>query len=259
MSGWRRGKGRKSRLSFVSDKTDRLIVPILLYGCEVWCPMMTNLASKLQLRFYKIILKLSKSTPSCTVYGELEQFPLEVQAKCRMLIFWFKLVNINYKFKFSNSMYKFLYEMYREEKYKSPFLSTVGTVLNGIGLSGMWTHQFDLNYSNQWFKSKVTRVLRDQYIQQWSSEIESKEIYYNYRMFKNVFAPEDYLQILPLNLAYIFVHFRTQNHRLPIQRGRVMNLPYEDRLCTKCSTADIGDEFHYVFSCPFFVVARSRK
>ena len=72
-------------------------------------------------------------------------------------------------------------------------------------------------------------------------------------MFKNVFAPEDYLQILPLNLAYMFVHFRTLNHRVPIQRGRVMNLPYEDRLRTKCSSSDIGDEFHYVFSCPFFV------
>ena len=209
----------------------------------------------------------------------------------------------------------------------------------------MWTHQFDLNYTNQWFKSKVKRVLRDQYIQQWSSETESKEIYYDrrfpeitgednltvfsysgrvksperrwqqrradlrhfeifrhgpiiiytrlpaggtyypictfpassecligisdafsafclrvsvifptcslypqqkraysalhpqawtyiyrsmpegsyrvqspgfpkivyYRMFKNVFAPEDYLQILPLNLAHTFVHFRTLN------------------------------------------------
>ena len=103
-----------------------LLVPILLYGCEVWCPMMTNLASKLQLRFYKIILKLSKSTPSCMVYGELGQFLLEVQAKCRMQKFWFKLVNINYKFKFSNIMYKFLYEMYREGKYKSPFLSLTG-------------------------------------------------------------------------------------------------------------------------------------
>ena len=30
-----------------------------------------------------------------------------------------------------------------------------------------------------------------------------------------------------------------------------MHLPYEDRLCTKCSSADTGDEFHYVFSCPF--------
>ena len=53
---------------------DRLILPILLYGCEVWCPMMTKLASKLQLRFYKIILKLSKSTPSCMV--NLDSFRL---------------------------------------------------------------------------------------------------------------------------------------------------------------------------------------
>ena len=60
-------------------------------------------------------------------------------------------------------------------------------------------------------------------------------------MFKNMFAPENFT-------AYTFVHFRTLNHRLPIQRGRVMNLPYEDRLCNKCSSADIGEEFHYAFS-----------
>ena len=63
---------------------NRLIVPVLLCGCEVWCPMMTNLApkllwcpmitnqaAKLRLRFYKIILKLGKSTATCMVYGEL--------------------------------------------------------------------------------------------------------------------------------------------------------------------------------------------
>ena len=83
---------------------------------------MTTLASKLQLSFYKIILKLSKSTPSCMVYGELGQFPLEVQAKCRVLNFWFKLVNINYKFKFSNITYKFLYEMYRGKKLIAIFV-----------------------------------------------------------------------------------------------------------------------------------------
>ena len=67
-----------------------------------------------------------------------------------------------------------------------------------------------------------------------------------------------FLKVLPLNLAYTFVHFRTLNHRLSIQRGRVMNLPYGDRLCTKCLFADIGDEFHYVFCCPF-LFAESRK
>ena len=73
-------------------------------------------------------------------------------------MFPIKLVNVEYKFKFSNIMYTFLYEMYKEGKYKSPFLSTVETGLNGTGLSGMWTNQFDLTYSNQCFKSNVTRV-----------------------------------------------------------------------------------------------------
>ena len=52
------------------------------------------------------------------------------------------------------------------------------------------------------------------------------------------------------HLAYTSVHFRTLNHRLPIQRGR---------LCTKCLAADIGDEIHYVFSCPFFFLLSPGK
>ena len=83
-------------------------------------------------------------------------------------------------------MYKFLNDMYHARIYKSPFLSSVETILNEIGRNGMWINQFYLNVSNQWFKSKVIPILRDQYIQKWMSEITSKEIYYIYRMFKNV-------------------------------------------------------------------------
>lgn len=44
------------------DLFDKTVVPILLYGSEVWSSQLCNLANKLQLRFYKIILKLNKST-----------------------------------------------------------------------------------------------------------------------------------------------------------------------------------------------------
>ena len=64
----------------------------------------------------------------------------------------------------------------RKAIWSRHFCLSLRTVFTGLGPSGMWTNQFDLNYSNDWFKSKVTRVLPDQYIQQWSSEIESKEI-----------------------------------------------------------------------------------
>ena len=90
------------------------------------------------------------------------------------------------------------------------------------------------------------------------SEITSKKICYNYKIFSNVFVSEDFLEILLPNLAYTLVHFRPLNNRLPIQRGRIQNIPFEERICTKCNSEDIGDEFHYIFQCSFFAESRQK-
>ena len=55
--------------------------------------------------------------------------------------------------------------MYKEGKYKSPFLSTTETVFNGTGLCGIWTDSFDLNRTQKknknnnqnknWRKNKI--------------------------------------------------------------------------------------------------------
>ena len=42
--------------------------------------------------------------------------------------------------------------------------------------------------------------------------------------------------------------FRTLNHRIPIQRERIQNIPSKERICTKCNPEDIGDEFYCIFS-----------
>jgi hypothetical protein len=172
---------------------DRMIVPILLYGCEVWSPTMTNLASKLQIRFYKIILRLNKSTPTSMIYGELGQFPLEVQAKSRLLNYWYKLIKAYPTNKLSSNMYRFVYESYSKGDYHSNYLKIVEHLLNSLGLSGFWSNQFELTFSEHWFKLKISRCLKDQYIQQWMSDINTKELFNNYRLFKNVFQPEHYL------------------------------------------------------------------
>ena len=78
--------------------------------------------------------------------------------------------------------------------------------------------------------------------------------YYNYRLFQNVFVSEDFFA----NFATTSVHFRTLNHRLPIQRGRIQNIPFEERICTKCNSEDIGDEFHYIFQCSFFAESKQK-
>ena len=149
-------------------------------------------------------------------------------------------------------MYRFLYELYVKDQYKSPFLTTVHEILNNVGLSGMWVNQFSLPCTENYFKAKITRCLKDQYIQQWFSDLDTKEVFYNYRLFKNQLYLENYLHILPENLSVMFARFRTLNHRLPIQRGRVAGVPHNERICTKCNSTEFGGEFHYVLKCPFF-------
>ena len=100
----------------------------------------------------------------------------------------------------------------------------------------------------------------DQYIQKWLSEIDNtdKHIYTNYRMYKDTFACEAYLTVLPINQAVSLIRFRTLNNRLPVQVERFCNISRFQRVCTKCDMNDVGDEYHVLFVCPCFSQHRSQ-
>ena len=71
----------------------RCVVPILLYGCEIW-GYQTNNTYVLEVfyrKFIKIILKLSNSTPTCMVYGESGQPCIRRLINSRLMNFWAKL------------------------------------------------------------------------------------------------------------------------------------------------------------------------
>ena len=74
---------------------DILVVPILLYGCEIWGFENNDIVEKLHLKFCKIILNINKTTPSCMVYGELGRFPLNVYINNRIANLWSRLVTNN--------------------------------------------------------------------------------------------------------------------------------------------------------------------
>jgi hypothetical protein len=177
---------------------------------------------------------------------------------CNVSSFWFKLVKERSKNKLSSVMYKFLYQMYIKEEYKSPYLQCVETTLNELGMSGMWLCQLELDVSTPWLKASIKQRLQDQYTHQWILDVDSRDLFYNYRLYKTVFRYESYLNALPDNLKFILLRFRTLNHRLPVQSGRMNNIPHNERSCSKCTSDDIGDEFHYVMTCPFFAEKRKK-
>ena len=72
---------------------DFLILPVLLYGCEVWGHEITTELEKIHTKFCKNMLHLNKSTSTVMLYGELGRAPLDVTVKYRMISFWARLVN----------------------------------------------------------------------------------------------------------------------------------------------------------------------
>ena len=72
---------------------DNTIVPILLYGSEIWGFENTGLIEKLQNDFLRKITHLRKSTPIYILQAELGRYTLNNNIKLRMLNFWASLIN----------------------------------------------------------------------------------------------------------------------------------------------------------------------
>ena len=88
----RKGKFHNLSIECLLDLFDKVVKPILLYGCEVWGYGDIHIIERVHLKFCKLILNIKKSTPDCMVYGELGRYPLDISIKLRIINYWAKLV-----------------------------------------------------------------------------------------------------------------------------------------------------------------------
>ena len=141
---------------------EKRVHPILLYGCEIWaCEM--DVISKLQLGFLKLILGVKVTTPTCMVLGEVGRYPIETEAKCRMLGFWYGLCNTSHSesHKICDLMFQLCSKSYYACDYELPWLTKVHSLLNSLGLTCIWSNQV---HTIESFKRIVKQRLRDQFI-----------------------------------------------------------------------------------------------
>lgn len=96
----------------------------------------------------------------------------------------------------------------------------------------------------KWLKAKVKLTLIDQFKQSWQSFLQTSPKALNYRLYKDELKFENYNNILLKKDLITFCRFRTCNHHLPIESGRWLNIPRQDRICPHCNLKDLGDEFH---------------
>ena len=230
-----------------------------MYGCEVWGFSKLDLCNRFQLRFLKLILGLNRSTPTCMVLGEVGCYPVDLEIKYRMLSFWYSLhcQSVEGFNKISCMIYR-LMAVQKElaGEYVLPWLKEVHLYLDQLGLSFL---KNSAPYNLAYFKSIIQQRLRDQFVQSWRSTLSQSNVYANYRLYKENFCFEKYLILLSQTLRKNMSKFRLNNHRLPIQQGRTLNVPLVERICTLCNLGEIGDEFHYLFVCEQEKIKNSRK
>ena len=238
------------------DLFDKTVNPVLLYGCEVWGFGNIDVFDKMQLKFYKMLLKLRNSTPSSMILGELGKLPLSNSIHSRLLNFWYKLVLDENKEKLSSVLYRYLFNLYCKDIHKCKYLQSIQKILISIGIPGLWDLNNTTHVNYNWFNSFVKMKLKDNFLQEWYNTVDNNTMYETYKSLKCQFGQENYINVLPKNCIITHIRFRTTNNQLPINTLRFCNVEKELRLCPKCNLQVIGNEYHYILICPHFDTQR---
>ncbi len=148
---------------------DVLIAPILMYGSEIWGYENLEIIEKVHLKFLKLACGLRQSTPNFMVYGELGRFPLAIAITKRLIHFWLKLETPCSKVKLSTCIYNFCKFDYNTNPKSNTWLKFVRSTLDNCGLS--YVYNDPRAYNIHWVVHTVERTLKDQFLQNWQSNI----------------------------------------------------------------------------------------
>ena len=142
----------KTKLSLFGS----LVVPIILYGSEVWGAYSFKLIDQLYLRFCKRILGVKSQTSNAAVLGELGRFPLSIIAKERTLKQYLKIMKNS-----DTLMYKVFNDLKTNENVivSNSWVLSVRKLLNDLGYGYLWNPDTDFNVNHLPFKTKTKRPI----------------------------------------------------------------------------------------------------
>ena len=170
-------KGRRLKLPIdvMLDLFDKTVLPVLLYGCEVWGCEKNIVLDTMYLKFCKYLLGLKTSTLNCMVYGESGTYPISVTIKVRLVSYWLNIVSADEN-KISKLMYNLMYNMHQNDMYQSDWLNCVRNILEVNGFGYIWVGQGQ-NIDGMYIKELLKDTLQTQFVQEWNSEMDLSSKY----------------------------------------------------------------------------------
>ena len=232
--------------NFLCELFDKLVLPILMYGCEVWGFSKADQVERVHTSFCKSVLRIRRSSANYFCYGELGRKPLRVLRISRIIKFWLDLIT-DKKGTVMYKLYKLMYDASEANRQIENWASLVKNSLCNLGFLQVWLQQGVGD--KQAFLRICKQRLSDQYFQEWCLTVNNSADGILYRCIKTTLEYSDYMNKIDVSkYRNGLTKFLTRNHRLTIiterwARGR----PYEERFCDVCNILD--DEYHCIIEC----------
>ena len=244
------------KVSHKLELFDKLVLPILNYGCETWGFHSGTALERVQLQFCKQLLGVKKCTQNDFIYGELGRTPLQNHRYYTVVKYWLKILQADSK-RYIKIIYNTLYRDISNKPTSINWVSLLRDLLFRLGFPEVWYHQSvgDVKL----FLHLVKQRIHDQFLQNWSSRLDnsSRAIFYS-RIANFSFQP--YIDMLNnRQTRNSLARLRLSSHRLCIETGRwskPVSTPLVDRKCTFCNTLE--DEYHFVMECCLFADLRKQ-
>ena len=236
-----------------------LILPIALYGSEIWgCELISsksktfdslldklenNKVEKMFMGFSRYILGVNRRTSLCAVRGELGVFPLGITIIRNIFKFY-----IRNKYQSTNPLLRNAFELNRNE--------------NGIDLKYMndicKLGKFNLPNDDQDIQSIIYET-QNRFENKWRLKLNKQENnkLRTYNKFKQSLFFENYLNLVyNKNHRQSLTRLRVSSHTLRIETGRFISkkdyLAPERRICQLCDIHETEDELHFLFTCKLY-------
>lgn len=214
--------------------------------------------SQLEIKFYKKILQVNKTTATTGVRGELGRHPILLEALANSVKYKTSLAT-----KPSNSLVREALTELSNLKASSEWLPTVNTLATQLQVRS--PNVLNKNHIKK-FGNKILHSLKTEYEDHWHRDL-NRELssqknkggnkLRSYRKIKQNFHMEPYLQNID-NITHRknLTQLRLSSHKLNIETMRATTPDPNLRICNKCALNEKEDEEHFLLRCQAYAKLR---
>ena len=232
---------------------DSFVTPILEYACEVWTDgSYKEVLERIQLRYLKMLIGVNSNTCNQAVYAETGRYPIYIRHTGRIVKYYCRLTRL--------SEHKIVKQVFLRLKHMADLgYNTWAFKVKQIFVSHNLVDAFNQDYVTLQDEGKIVKQivgnLKCNFEKKCLSQLHQFSSLGVLANVKVAFSMSLYLvKVRDFKLRKAIAKLRLSNHALPIQKGRYTKpiTARENRLCRLCNYEVIGDEFHFIFICPYF-------